>query len=96
MSKPTWESLALGSSHVGFFFRMLLPVENPIARNRNTYAKRQREQDKKYRADKKREKKDQKKVVDLDVTDPAATDLAATDPAVTGPQPESVPREEAL
>jgi hypothetical protein len=60
---------------------MLLPVEDPIAKNRNTYAKRQREQDKKYRADKKREKKDLKKV--------------AVDPAVADPQPEFVPPEEA-
>ena len=71
---------------------MLLPVEDPIARNRNTYAKRQREQDKKYRADKKREKKDQKKVV----VDPTVTDPTMTDPALSDPQPESLPREERL
>ena len=36
-------------------------AEALIAKNRNTYAKRQREQDKKYRADKKREKRLNKK-----------------------------------
>jgi hypothetical protein len=35
--------------------------EAPIAKTRNTYAKRQREQDKKQRADRKREKRDQRK-----------------------------------
>lgn len=36
-------------------------TEAPIAKNRNTYAKRQREQEKKERADRKRAKRDQKK-----------------------------------
>jgi hypothetical protein len=91
MSKPTWKLLTPRRVPTSVsFFRMLLPVEDPIARNRNTYAKRQREQDKKYRADKKREKKDQKKVADPAVSDPAVTDLSVADP-----QPESVPREEA-
>jgi len=35
--------------------------EAPIARNRNTYAKLQREHDKKERADRKRERRDQRK-----------------------------------
>ena len=39
------------------------PMEAPIATKRNTYAKRQREQDKKERADKKRAKRDHKKRV---------------------------------
>jgi hypothetical protein len=36
-------------------------VEADIAKNRNTYAKRQREQDKKVRAEKKRERRDQRR-----------------------------------
>jgi hypothetical protein len=40
---------------------MFHPPEAPIAKNRNTYAKRQREQDKKFRAEKKREKREQRR-----------------------------------
>jgi len=36
-------------------------MESPIATPRNTYAKRQRDQEKKYRADQKRLKRAQKK-----------------------------------
>ena len=36
-------------------------MESPIATPRNTYAKRQREQDKKHRAESKRAKREQKK-----------------------------------
>jgi hypothetical protein len=36
-------------------------TEASIAKNRNTFAKRQREQDKKYRAEKKRERRDQRR-----------------------------------
>ncbi len=38
------------------------PREPPIAKNRNTYAKRQREQEKKQRANDKRGKREQRKV----------------------------------
>ena len=36
-------------------------MESPIATPRNTYAKRQREQDKKHRAESKRAKREQRK-----------------------------------
>jgi hypothetical protein len=52
------------SPHTGLLrFRGPIPPEALIAKNRNTYAKRQREQDKRHRAEKKREKRDQKKML---------------------------------
>ena len=57
------------------------PMEPPIATKRNTYAKRQREQDKRQRADMKRIKREQRKVAPPptelpDMRDPAASDTA--------------------
>ena len=49
-----------GFRHVGFFISAAVQfTEVSIAKNRNTYAKRQREQDKKFRAERKRQRRDQ-------------------------------------